>query len=141
MIPGTGVSGQLGKVVVQTLLKHASADQVAVLVRDESRADNLKARGVSVRIGDSSDPISLKQAMQSIDRVLLIAGTDEEHRVRLHQNVIGAARQAGVQCLASTSRTLKNRSTMTNRLMAGHFESEEYLQGSGLGYAIFRDVL
>ncbi|MFB9991137.1 SDR family oxidoreductase [Deinococcus oregonensis] len=141
MILVTGATGQLGRSVVEALLNQIPADQIAVLVRDEAKATTLREQGVSIRVGSYDDTASLERAMQGIDRVLLIAGTDEEKRVEQHRNVIRAAKQAGVSCLAYTSRTLKDRTTMVNKLMEGHFQTEEDLQASGLGYAIFRNVL
>ncbi|THF70845.1 SDR family oxidoreductase [Deinococcus sp. Arct2-2] len=141
MILVTGATGKLGRIVVQHLLKDAAPDQIAVLVRDESKAADLKAAGVSVRVGHYDDLSLLGQAMQGIDRVLLIAGTDEERRVQQHQNVIDAAKQAGVQGIAYTSRTLKDRSTLANKLMEGHFQTEDAVRASGLNYAVFRNVL
>ena len=141
MILVTGATGQLGATVIQTLLKKTSANQIAALVRDESKAASLKEMGVDVRVGDYGDTISLNRAMQGIGKVLLIAGTDEQKRLQQHQNVINAAKKAGVSCIAYTSRNLKNRDTLVNRLMEGHFQTEEAIEQSGLRYVIFRNVL
>ena len=141
MILVTGATGQLGAAVIQTLLAKTSADQIAALVRDEGKAADLKAAGVNVRVGNYDDPASLERAVQGVDKVLLIAGTDEERRVEQHQNVIDAAKKAGVGCLAYTSRTLKDRTTMVNKLMEGHFRTEDAVKASGLAYTIFRNVL
>lgn len=141
MILVTGATGQLGNIVVQTLLQKTSAEQIAVFVRDENKASDLKDRGVDVRVGEYDDRASLERAIQGIDRVLLISGTDEAKRVRQHRNVIDAAKKAGVSCLAYTSRTLKDRTTLANKLMEGHFETEDDIKTSGIGYAIFRNVL
>ena len=137
----TGATGQLGTAVVQTLLRKTSADRIAALVRDEGKAADLKDAGVDVRVGTYDDPASLENAMQGVDKVLLIAGTDEERRVEQHQNVIDAAKKAGVGCLAYTSRTLKDLTTMANKLMEGHFRTEDAVKASGLTYTIFRNVL
>ena len=141
MILVTGATGQLGTIVIQNLLKKTSVDQIAGLVRDESKAAALKEQGVNIRLGDYNDPASLDKAMQGVDKVLLIAGTDEDSRVQQHQNVISAAKKAGVGCLAYTSRTLKDRTTMANKLMEGHFQTEDAIKASGLSYTIFRNVL
>lgn len=141
MILVTGANGQLGTAVIQNLLKKVSANQIAALVRDESKASALKEQGVDIRIGNYDDTASLDQAMQGIERVLLIAGTDEEKRLRQHQNVVDAAKTARVQCVAYTSRSLKDRSTLANKLMEGHFQTEDSIRASGLNYAIFRNVL
>lgn len=137
----TGATGKLGTAVIARLLQKAEAGQIAALVRDENKALDLKARGVDIRLGSYDDVPALDQAMQGIDKVLLIAGTDEEKRLQQHQNVIDAARRAGVDCIAYTSRTLKDPNTLVNKLMLGHFQTEDYLMASGANYVIFRNVL
>ena len=141
MILVTGATGHLGAAVIRNLLEKTSADQVAALVRDERKASDLKEKGVSIRVGDYSNVASLDQAMEGIEKVLLIAGTDEENRLVQHGNVINAAKKAGVRCVAYTSRNLQDRNTLANKLMFGHFQTEDYLQASGLNYIIFRNVL
>jgi NAD(P)H dehydrogenase (quinone) len=141
MILITGATGQLGTTVIQTLLEKTSANQIAALVRDESKASALKEKGVDIRVGSYDDTASLDKAMQGIETVLLIAGTDEENRLRQHRNVVDAAKKAGVQCIAYTSRSLKDRNALTNKLMEGHFQTEDYIKDCGLNYVLFRDVL
>ena len=141
MILITGATGQLGTAVVQNLLKKTSANQIAGLVRDESKASTLKEAGVDIRVGNYDDPASLEKAMQGIEKVLLIAGTDEDNRLRQHQNVVEAAKKAGVQWFGYTSRALKDRNTLANKLMEGHFQTEDYIKACGLNYILFRNVL
>ncbi|GHB84025.1 SDR family oxidoreductase [Persicitalea jodogahamensis] len=141
MILITGATGQLGGEVIRHLLKKVPASQIAALVRDANKALDLKSKGIDIRIGDYDDLAALDQAMQGIDKVLLIAGTDEENRLQQHKNVMEAAKKAGVRCVAFTSRTLKDKGTLVNRLMDSYFDTEDYLKASGLDYAIFRNVL
>jgi NAD(P)H dehydrogenase (quinone) len=141
MILVTGATGQLGTTVIQTLLEKTSANQIAALVRDESKASALKEKGVDIRVGSYDDTASLDKAMQGIETVLLIAGTDEDNRLRQHQNVVNAAKKARVQCIAYTSRSLKDRTTLANQLMEGHFQTEDYIKECGLSYVLFRNVL
>ena len=141
MILITGATGHLGMEVIQNLLKNTPAEKIAGLARDASKAGNLIEKGVDIRVGGYDDTASLDRAMQGIEKVLLIAGTDEENRVRQHQNVVNAAKKAGVPWIAYTSRTLKDRKTMANELMEGHFQTEDVIKASGLKYAIFRNVL
>ena len=141
MILITGATGQLGTAVVKNLLEKTSANRIAAFVRDESKASAFKEKGVDIRAGSYDDTSSISQAMQGIDLVLLIAGTDEDNRLQQHQNVVDAAKKAGVQCIAYTSRTLKDRNTLANKLMVGHFQTEDYIKASGLNYALFRNVL
>lgn len=141
MILVTGATGQLGTAVVNNLLEKTSANRIAAFVRDESKASALKEKGIDIRVGSYDDTASLDKAMHGIEKVLLIAGTDENNRLQQHQNVVDAAKKAGVQCIAYTSRTLKDRNTLANKLMEGHFQTEDYIKASGLNYAIFRNVL
>ncbi len=141
MILVTGATGHLGSATIDFLLKKLPASQIAALVRDEQKAAGLKAKGVDLRLGSYDDAAALDQAMHGINKVLLIAGTDEEHRVQQHQNVVSAAKKVGVQWLGYTSRTLKDRATMANQLMEGHFQTEDLIKASGLAYSLFRNVL
>jgi NAD(P)H dehydrogenase (quinone) len=141
MILITGATGHLGTAVIKNLLKQTSANQIAAFVRDESKASALRAYGVEIRVGSYDDTASIDQAMKDIKKVLLIAGTDEENRLQQHQNVVDAAKKAGVQCVTYTSRNLKDPNTLVNKLMVGHFQTEDYIKASGLDYAIFRNVL
>lgn len=117
------------------------AAQIAGLVRDESKVADLKAKGVGIRIGDYDNLAALDQAMQGVDKILLIAGTDEQGRLQQHKNVMDAAKKSGVKCLAFTSRTLRDKDTLVNRLMDSYFDTENYLKARGLDHAIFRNVL
>ena len=142
MILITGATGQLGSAIIHFLLQKLPASQIAGLVRDPAKAADLAASGVSVRVGDYDDRASLEAALVGIDKVLLVAGTEEGKRVQQHENVIDAAQRAGVQLVAYTSRTLKDRLTMANQLMEGHFQTEQYLKTSGIPTpVIFRNVL
>ena len=141
MILITGATGQLGSATLNFLLKKLPASQLAAFVRDAGKATDLAEKGVDIRIGDYDDTNALDQAMQGIETVLLIAGTDEAKRLQQHQNVVDAAKKAGVQRIAYTSRTLKDRSTMVNKLMEGHFQTEDYIRESGIPHTLFRNVL
>jgi NAD(P)H dehydrogenase (quinone) len=141
MILVTGATGHLGSATINSLLKNCPPSQLAALVRHENKAAALKESGVNIRVGSYDDTASLDKAMQGVEKVLLIAGTDEDNRVQQHKNVVDAAKKAGVSFIAYTSRTLKDRSTMANQLMEGHFQTEDYIMASGLTYALFRNVL
>jgi NAD(P)H dehydrogenase (quinone) len=82
MILITGATGHLGTAVVQNLLKKASANQIAALVRDERKASALKEKGVDIRVGSYDATASLDKAMRGIETVLLVAGTDEDKRLQ-----------------------------------------------------------
>lgn len=141
MILVTGATGQLGNAVIQQLLKIIPASQIAAFVRDKAKADALARQGVTIHVGTYDDTDSLDRSMVGINTVLLIAGTDEDNRVRQHQYVLNAARKAQVKRIAYTSRAVNNRATIVNRLMDGHFQTEDYIKASGIPYTIFQNIL
>ena len=137
MILVTGATGHLGTAVIENLLKKTSANNIAALVRNESKAVDLREKGVTICIGNYDDVVSLDKALKGIEKVLLIAGTDEQNRLRQHENVVNAAKKASVKFIGYTSRNLKDRKTLVNKLMEGHFQTEDYIIESGLNYAHF----
>ncbi|GGF25622.1 SDR family oxidoreductase [Hymenobacter cavernae] len=141
MILVTGATGHLGRAVLQTLASKTAPDNLAALVRDPDKAADLQAQGISIRVGDYRDLASLQRAMQGITKVLLISGGGDDDALQQHYNVVDAARQAGVQCLAYTSRALKDPDSLTNQLMVRHFQTEDYIKASGLAYVLFRNIL
>lgn len=141
MILITGATGQLGTAVIHQLLLNVPASQIAAFVRNETKAVNLIKQGVTIHLGTYDDIDALNNAMQGIETVLLIAGTDEENRVSQHQNVVNAAKKAGVRRIMYTSRALKDPATLTNQLMIGHFQTEDYIKASGLSYTLFQNIL
>lgn len=140
MILVTGATGQLGTAVVDRLLERGD-QPVAALVRDASRATALSARGVTVRLGDYDDADALEEAMVGVERVLLVAGNQPGQRVQQHQNVIDAARRAGVVLFGFASRSLRDIGASENTLMGDYFETEERIRRSGLPHLLFRNAL
>ena len=141
MILITGATGHLGTAVIGHLLTKTPANKIAAFARDAGKRGDLQEKGVDVRVGDYDDTASLDRAMRGIEKVLLIASNNEDNRLSQHRNVVNAAKKAGVKCIAYTSRNLKERSSLVNRLMEGHFQTEDYIKESGLNYHIFRNAL
>ncbi|PSR55141.1 NAD(P)-dependent oxidoreductase [Adhaeribacter arboris] len=137
----TGATGQLGSAVIETLVKKIPASQISILTRKEEKRVKFQAEGFPAYLGDYDDVDALEKAMAGVDTVLLISAGDEGNRRQQHQNVVNAAQKAGVKNIAYTSRSLKNRATLANKLMVDHFETEDYIIASGLKYAFFRNVL
>ncbi|WP_067668113.1 SDR family oxidoreductase [Nocardia miyunensis] len=98
----TGASGQLGRLVVEALLRR-NAGPVVAIVRDPSKVADLAERGVQVRQASYDDAEALDRALAGVDRLLLISGTEMGARIAQHTTVIRAAERAGVQLLAYTS--------------------------------------
>ena len=137
----TGASGQLGTSVLETLVKQISPQKINVLSRKEDKLVALKAQGFNTFQGSYDDVVSLENAMQNVDIVLLISAGDQGDRMQEHKNVVDVARKCGVQNIAYTSRALRDRTTLANKLMKEHFETEDYIKASGLNYIFFRNAL
>ncbi|MGV9820208.1 SDR family oxidoreductase [Nocardia xishanensis] len=96
-----GASGQLGRLVVEELLR--AGETPVAIVRDPQKVADLAERGVDVRQAAYGDAAALDRALAGVDRLLLISGNEFGERVAQHTNVIRAAERAGVQLLAYTS--------------------------------------
>ncbi len=134
----TGATGNLGTLVVETLLKSIPASHLAVSVRNPEKAEGLRARGVEVRQGDFDRPETLDSAFASIDRLLIIsADGDNETRIRQHTNAVAAAERAGVKFIAYTSATNANESKLF--LAEVHRVTEEAIVKTGIPYSFLRN--
>lgn len=134
----TGATGQLGRLVVTSLLeKGVDADQIVATARDTSRLADLADRGVQVRRADYNDPASLKEAFAGADRVLLVSSNEIGQRLAQHQNVVDAAQDAGVELLAYTS--IANADSSGNSLAKEHHATEQAVLASGLPHTFLRN--
>ncbi|SHJ90529.1 NAD(P)H dehydrogenase (quinone) [Reichenbachiella agariperforans] len=137
----TGTTGNLGRSVIETLLKNIPAQNISAFVREEEKILELKAKGINVFRGDYDNVSTLESAMANVDTVLLISAGDQGNRLQQHRNIIDTAKKSGVKNIAYTSRAMKNRSTLAHQLMEEHFLTEDYIKASGLNYTIFRNTL
>jgi NAD(P)H dehydrogenase (quinone) len=141
MILVTGATGQLGAAVVRQLLERTDPSDIAVLVRDPAKAAGLQEKGISVRVGDYGDTGSLVHAMGGVQRVVLIASNQFQHRAQQHRNVLEAAKAAGVELLGFTSRSLTNVADASNEMLYDYLETEAQIHDSGVPAVVFRNAL
>ena len=137
MIVVTGASGQLGRLVIDSLLARMPAGQIVAAVRNPERVADLAALGVQVRQADYNQPDSLVRAFAGADKVLLISSSEVGQRVPQHAAVIAAAQQAKVKLLAYTSLLHADRSPLG--LAAEHQQTEALLRDSGLPVVVLRN--
>jgi NAD(P)H dehydrogenase (quinone) len=134
----TGATGQLGRLVVASLLDRGvpAADLVAI-ARTPSKAADLAALGVQVREGDYSVPATLPAALAGVDVLLLVSASEPGKRVPQHAAVIDAAKGAGVQRIVYTSVL---RADTTELSLAGeHKATEALIRASGLPFTFLRN--
>ncbi|WP_328449361.1 SDR family oxidoreductase [Streptomyces sp. NBC_00386] len=132
----TGATGHLGRHVVEQLLEKVPAEEITAVVRDESKAADLAARGVRLAVADYNTPETFDGLFAAGDKVLLISGNEfDKGRVGQHRVVIDAAKAAGVSLLAYTSAP----GSLTAALADDHRATEDVLLASGLPYALLRN--
>ena len=137
MIAITGATGQLGRLVIQTLLKSVPASEIIAAVRNPEKAKDLAALGVQVRHADYDQADTLVKAFQGADKLLLISASEIGRRLPQHRAVIDAAKKAGVGLIAYTS--ILHADTSLLPLAAEHKATEALLQASGIPSVVLRN--
>jgi NAD(P)H dehydrogenase (quinone) len=137
MIVVTGATGQLGRLIIDELLKTTEVKNIIAAVRTSAKANGLADRGVQVREADYSRPATLASAFEGAFKLLLISGNDLGKRVEQHRAVIDAAKVAGIRFVAYTS--ILHCDTSPLLLAEEHLATERYLQSSGLNYCLLRN--
>ncbi|GAA4302956.1 SDR family oxidoreductase [Nibribacter koreensis] len=130
----TGATGQLGRLVIQKLKEKGTTDTLIGLVRSPEKAAGL---GIETRLADYEKPDTLNSALQGVDTLLLISGSEVGKRAAQHQNVIAAAKNAGVKWIVYTS--LLHVDTSTLSLAGEHRATEQTLKDSGIPHTILRN--
>ena len=94
----TGVTGGLGRSVLDTLLQHVPASSLAASSSNRATAALLKEKGVEFRWVDFNVPESLHGAFHGIEKLFFVSTSevDPERRTKQHANVVAAAKAAGV---------------------------------------------
>ena len=139
MIVVTGATGQLGRQVVEGLLKKLPSAQIGVSVRDPKKAVDFRQRGVRVCEGDFADPVSLTAAFDGAEQVLIVsANKTGGEAVRLHGDAIQAAKNAGAKRILYTSHQAASPSSAFVPAR-DHAATEALLQSSGVPYVSLRN--
>jgi len=144
MILITGATGHFGKATIDFLLaKGVLASNISALVRDEAKADDLKQKGIKLKIGNYNDYASLVDAFKGVDKLLLISGNEIANRSELQANAVNAAKQAGVKHIFYTSfeRDNETEASPNAKLAKGHLDTEKCIKASGMTYTFFRNNL
>lgn len=130
----TGATGQLGRLVVESLKSKVSAETIVALVRNPEKAADL---GIEARTFDYTQAQNLVASLKGIDKLLLISGNEVGQRLPQHLAVIDAAKQAGVKQLFYTSILHADSSPLG--LATEHLATEVAIKESGLTYTILRN--
>jgi NAD(P)H dehydrogenase (quinone) len=142
MILITGASGNLGKVVLENLLKQVPADGISVLVRNPVKAASFEKKGIKAQIGDYSNKASVVKALQGVEKLLLISSSGAD-ALQEHKNVIDAAVESGVSHIYYTGGALNRniKESLLGPLADSYITTEDYIIASGLKYTVFQNGL
>lgn len=135
----TAASGGLGSAIIMQLLEQMPKEQVIGLARTPKKAEKL---GVEIRDGDYNNKPELIESLSGVDAVLLVSGMDApDKRIFQHQNVIGAAKEAGVEKIVYTSILGEVGDTSFSPIISSNRRTEEDIMNSGLEWVIGRNGL
>lgn len=134
----TAAGGQLGHLVIDALLARGTApSEIVAGARTTSKVADVAARGIRVVELDYLVPATIAAALEGIDTVLLISGSEPGKRLDGHRNVIDAARAAGVAKLVYTS--VSHADSVDFVLAPEHKATEEALAASGVPAVVLRN--
>jgi len=137
MIAITGANGQLGRLVITSLLEHTSASSIVAVVRNAEAVADFSAKGIEVRVADYDKLETLASAFAGVEKLLLISSNAVGHRVPQHKAVINAAKKAGVKLFAYTS--ILNAEESPLILAQEHKATEGLIRASGLPSVLLRN--
>ncbi|RZK44903.1 MAG: NAD-dependent epimerase/dehydratase family protein, partial [Hymenobacter sp.] len=133
----TGAAGHVGRQV--TALLAAQGATLRLLGRQPERI--ICPAGATAVYGDYADPLSLAAAFAGVQTAFVVSGYAEPgKRAELHRNAFEAAARAGVGHVVYLS--FQGAAPDSRFPMArDHFQSEQYLQATGVPYTAVRDNL
>ena len=128
----TGATGHFGTIALNLLkAKHAN---VIALVRSPE-----KISGVEARKFDYSKTEGQVEALQGVDTLILVSSNEIGQRFVQHNNVIKAAKKAGVKHTIYTSLLGATNDNTVKSLAGEYVETEAALKASGITYTILRN--
>ncbi|WP_341997540.1 SDR family oxidoreductase [Microbacterium sp. LWH7-1.2] len=134
----TAAGGQLGHLVIDALLERGVAPgDIVAGARTTSKVADLVERGIRVVPLDYDAPEAVAAALEGVDSVLLISGSELGRRYEGHVNVIDAAKAAGVAKLVYTS--LAHADSADFVLAPEHKATEQHLAASGVPAVVLRN--
>jgi len=136
MILVTASTGKLGHHVIKHLLHRVPASEIVAGVRNRQKAKEFSDKGIELRELDYSKASTIADALNGVDKVLLISGNEGE-RVAGHKAVIDAAKKAGVKLLVYTSAL--NADSGKTLIHADHKATETLIRESGIPYVFLRN--
>jgi NAD(P)H dehydrogenase (quinone) len=136
----TGASGHLGRKTAELVVDRLNPSDVVLLTRTPEALADLADRGAAVRRADFDEPQSVRDALEDVERMLLISAVELGHRVQQHRAAIDAAQRAGVRHVLYTSVPDPVEENPAG-VVPDHGATEAALKASGLAWTFLRNNL
>ena len=133
MILVTGSTGKVGQHLVSALKAKGTAFKA--LAHSDASLKTLASQGVETVKGDLGDPVSLKAALQGVDKLFLLSAGSGFDRVEV--GAIEVAMAAGVKHVVKLSANGVSADS-SNPLFRAHARAERALEASGIAFTILR---
>ncbi|BAP86278.1 NmrA family protein [Paucilactobacillus hokkaidonensis JCM 18461] len=135
----TGVTGNFGTTALKTLAQLVPATDIVALARNVEKAQQTVPAGVTVKVGDYTDPTSLTDSLTGVDKLLFISSQPGAavSREQQHLNVVQAAKTAGVKYIAYTS--FPHADQAKTPLAADHKTTEQAIINADLPHSFLRN--
>jgi uncharacterized protein YbjT (DUF2867 family) len=131
----TGATGTVGSLLVKKL--GAAGVPARALVRSPEKAKAVEALGLEAAVGDLDKPETLAPALAGVERVFLLSAP-EERQAELQNNLVRAARDAGVRHVVKLSAIGVGGALDALALGRIHRETEEEIERAGLAHTHLR---
>lgn len=97
----TGVTGGLGSKILEDMLQkhHIPASSITATSRSETNRERFESQGLHFRVLDYDRPEIIRQALIGVQDFLFVSAAEFDNNKRrvMHQNVVDAAKAAGVK--------------------------------------------
>jgi uncharacterized protein YbjT (DUF2867 family) len=134
MILLTGATGKTGSVAASLLAPRGIA--LRALVRDAARAETLQKAGVDLVVGDIADKALVRQALEGVDKALLIL-PNSKRQLELETQFVDCAAAAGVRHIVKLS-SMEAVPEAEGPIPRIHYQSEEYIKNSGMRWTMVK---
>ena len=134
----TGATGNVGSALLSYL--DTTESDVLALIRDRSKVQPLRDRGVEAVVGDLAKPESLGPAFEGVGTLFHLTPVTPE-QVSLGSNLTKAAKESGNDPRVVRLSVIKASHEEPLRVSRQHAEIEDEIKSSGLPYTLLRPNL
>jgi NAD(P)H dehydrogenase (quinone) len=134
----SGAGGQLGRLTAEFLLKQIDPAEVVLLTRNPWELKDFTERGIEVRKASFKNPTGLKDALEGIERLLLISTNDLDKRLDGHRQALAVAEKVGVHHVIYTS-IAQPSGDNPSFVVPDHSGTEQSLRASAMDWTILRN--